>query len=163
MARPWSTSIKSHSPPAGRYVQIPVVGQAEACFLFCGLLDRPFASCSYMPGSEDRIRAWARDAGVAPLLVANTAIGIPNSEYPQRRQELLDRFVACVQEAREQGAALMGLVAMSICPTEYAARELSAASGLPVLDALACQIALAEWWHRTGLPPSLLRSPRSAP
>jgi Asp/Glu/hydantoin racemase len=144
-------------------VQIPVVGQAEACFLFCGLLDRLFASCSYMPGSEDRIRAWARDAGVASLLVANTAIGIPNSEYPQRRQELLARFVACVQEAREQGAALMGLVAMSICPTEYAARELSAAAGLPVLDALACQIALAEWWYRTGLPPSLLRSPRSAP
>ena len=144
-------------------VTIPVVGQAEACFLFCGLLDRPFASCSYMPGSEDRIRAWARDAGVAPLLVANTAIGIPNSEYPQRRQELLDRFVACVQEAREQGAALMGLVAMSICPTEYAARELSAAAGLPVLDALACQIALAEWWHRTGLPPSLLHSPRNVP
>jgi Asp/Glu/hydantoin racemase len=144
-------------------VTIPVVGQAEACFLCCGLLDRPFASCSYMPGSEDRIRAWARDAGVAPLLVANTAIGIPNSEYPQRRQELLDRFVACVQEAREQGAALMGLVAMSICPTEYAARELSAAAGLPVLDALACQIALAEWWHRTGLPPSLLHSPRNVP
>ena len=104
-------------------VQIPVVGQAEACFLFCGLLDRPFASCSYMPGSEDRIRAWARDAGVAPLLVANTAIGIPNSEYPQRRQELLDRFVACVQEAREQGAALMGLVAMSICPTVRSRRQ----------------------------------------
>jgi hypothetical protein len=116
-----------------------------------------------MPGSEDRIRAWARDAGVAPLLVANTAIGIPNAEYPQRRQELLARFVACVQEAREQGAALMGLVAMSICPTEYAAKELSEVTGLPVLDALACQIALAEWWHRTGLPPSLLRSPRSAP
>jgi len=144
---------------ARKLVKIPVVGQAEACFLFCGLLHQPFASCSYMPGSEDRIRSWADDAGVAPLLVANTAIGIPNSQYPQRRQELLDRFVACVQEAREQGAALMGLVAMSICPTEYSARELSEASGMPVLDALACQIALAEWWHRTGLPPSLLRSP----
>jgi hypothetical protein len=57
----------------------------------------------------------------------------------------------------------MGLVAMSICPTEYSAKELSEASGLPVLDALACQIALAEWWHRTGLPPSLLRSPRNVP
>lgn len=144
-------------------VKIPVVGQAEACLLFCGLLDQPFASCSYMPGSEDRICAWARDVGVEPLLVANTAIGIPNSEYPQRRQELRDRFVACVQEAREKGAALMGLVAMSICPTEYAARELSEASGMPVLDALACQIALAEWWYRTGLPPSLLHSHRSAP
>ena len=75
----------------------------------------------------------------------------------------IDRLVSDFQEAREKGAALMGLVAMSICPTEYAARELSEASGAPVLDALACQIALAEWWHRTGLPPSLLRSPRSAP
>ena len=98
-------------------VKIPVVGQAEACFLFCGLLHQPFASCSYMPGGENRIHAWARDTGVEPLLVANTAIGVPNSEYPQRRGELLDRFVACVQEAREKGAALMGLVAMSICPT----------------------------------------------
>src|SRR5262245_48099848 len=148
---------------ARQLVKLPVVGQAEACFLSCGLLYQPFASCSYMPGGEARIRAWARDAGVDSLLVANTTTRIPNSDYPHRRQELLDRFVACVQEAREQGAALMGLVAMSICPTEYSARELSEASGMPVLDALACQIALAEWWHRTGLPPSLLRSPRNAP
>jgi len=147
---------------ARQLVKIPVVGQAEACFLFCGLLDRPFASCIYMPEGEDRVHAWARDAGVERLLVANTSIGIPNSEYPQRRQELLERFMACANEAREQGAALMGLVAMSICPTEYSARELSDACGMPVLDALACQIAMAEWWHRTGLPPSLLRSPRSA-
>ena len=63
-------------------VQIPVVGQAEACFLFCGLLDRPFASCSYMPGSEDRLRAWARDAGVASLLVATTAIASPMPSTP---------------------------------------------------------------------------------
>src|SRR3990172_11486360 len=33
---------------ARQLVKIPVVGQAEACFLFCGLLDRPFASCIYM-------------------------------------------------------------------------------------------------------------------
>jgi hypothetical protein len=49
---------------------------------------------------------------------------------------------------------------MSICPTEFSAKELSEASGLPVLDALAAQVAMAEWWHRTGLPPSLLRLPR---
>lgn len=119
-------------------------------------------SAPYVLSPQRAYRRLSFRCGREPLLVANTAIGIPNSEYPQRRQELLDRFVACVQEAREQGAALMGLVAMSICPTEYAARELSAAAGLPVLDALACQIALAEWWHRTGLPPSLLRSPRWA-
>jgi hypothetical protein len=54
----------------------------------------------------------------------------------------------------------MGLIAMSICPGEFSAAELTQASGFPVLDALACQIAMAEWWHRTALPPNLLRMPR---
>jgi hypothetical protein len=114
-----------------------------------------------MPGSEERNFAWAREAGVEHLMVASTSIGIPNAEFPERRVELLERFVACTDEARQKGADLMGVVAMSICPTEYSAKELSAACGMPVLDAMACQIAMAEWWHRTGLPPSLLRYPRN--
>jgi len=146
---------------ARRLVKIPVVGQTEACLLFCGLLDRRFAWVTYMPGSEERNFDWAREAGVGHLMVASTSIGIPNSEFPQRRVELLEHFVGCAGEARGKGAELMGVVAMSICPTEYSAKELSDASGLPVLDAMACQIAMAEWWHRTGLPPSLLRYPRT--
>ncbi len=146
---------------ARRVVKIPVVGQTEACLLFCGMLDRRFAWVTYLPGAEERNYAWAREAGVEHLMVASTAIGIPNSAFPQRRAEVLTQFVRCAREARAQGAELMGLVAMSICPLEYSAAELTAACGLPVLDALACQIGLAEWWHRTGLPPSLLRYPRS--
>ena len=146
---------------ASQRVRIPVVGQTQACMLFCGMLGRPFAWVTYMPGSEERNFGWARDGGVGDLMVASLAIGIPNSEYPERRAELLERFVACAQEARGKGAELMGLVAMSICPTEYSAKELTGASGMPVLDAMACQIALAEWWHRTGLPPGLLRYPRA--
>lgn len=142
-------------------VKMPVVGQAEAALLFCGLLGRRFATVNYMPGGEDRLTAWSKDCGVGHLLAAMTAIGIPNSQYPDRREELKQEFVRCAQEAREKGAEIMGLVAMSICPTEYSAKELSEACGMPVLDAMACQIAMAEWWHRTGLPPSLLRIPRS--
>lgn len=145
---------------ARKRVNIPVVGQAEAAVLFCGLLGRRFASCSYMPGGEERIRNHVASLGNQDLLAAITAIGIPNSEYPQRRGELKERFMACAEEARAKGAEVMGYVAMSICPGEYPAKELSEAAGMPVLDALACQIALAEWWHRTGLPPSLLRVPR---
>jgi Asp/Glu/hydantoin racemase len=141
-------------------VTIPVVGQTEACLLFCKLLDRKFAGCFYMPGRQERFHQLAHDAGAMDLYVADTAIGIPNSEYPRRRPELLEQFVRCTREAKANGAELMGLVAMSICPGEYAAKELSEASGFPVLDALACQIAMAEWWYRTGLPPSLLRMPR---
>lgn len=145
---------------ARKLVSIPVVGQREASLLFCGLLDRRFAWVTYMPGSEDRNFAWAREAGVDHLMVASTSIGIPNSEFPARRRELLEAFVRCAGEARDRGAEIMGLVAMSICPTEYSASELFDACGMPVLDAMACQIAMAEWWHRTGLPPSLLHFPR---
>lgn len=143
-------------------VRIPVVGQGEASALFCGLLGRRFASCSYVSTPDgdqalrDRIVSW----GVGELYVGPTAIGIPNSEYPQRRGEVRERFIECARQARGMGAELMGVVAMSICPTEFSARELSEASGLPVQDALAAQIAMAEWWHRGGLPPSLLKLPR---
>ncbi len=141
-------------------VSIPVVGQRQACLLFCGLLDRKFGWCTYLPGSEERNFAWAREAGVGHLMVSSTSIGFPNTEFPHRRAELLERFIACAREARDKGAELMGVVAMSICPTEYSAKALTSACGMPVLDALACQIAMAEWWHRVGLPPTLLRYPR---
>src|SRR5439155_8525082 len=45
---------------ASRRVKIPVVGQTQACMLFCGLLDRRFAWVTYMPGSEERNFGWAR-------------------------------------------------------------------------------------------------------
>lgn len=145
---------------AQQAVSIPVVGETEACLLFCGLLDRRFASCSYMPGFEERNFKRAREARVEHLMVASTSIGIPNSEYPQRRAELLAQFVRCGIEARAKGAEMMGLIGISICPTAYSAKELTDASGMPVLDAVACQIGMAEWWHRTGLNPKLLRYPR---
>lgn len=145
---------------ARQVVKIPVVGQTEACMLFCAMLDRRFATVAYMPGAEARFTQWAVEAGAGHLLAANTAIGIPNSEYAARRADLLVQFVRCAAEARARGAEVMGLVAMSICPTTYSAAELSAACGMPVLDAMACQIGLAEMWHRTGLPPALLRMPR---
>jgi len=147
-------------PEARGVVNIPVVGQTEACMLFCGLMGRRFGTVTYMPGGEGRTRRSAQEAGVEHLMAANTAIGIPNSEYPQRRDELLQQFVRCAGEARAQGAEIMGLVAMSICPTEYSSAQLSEACGMPVLDAMACQIAMAEWWHRTGLSSRLLQYPR---
>ena len=140
--------------------RIFVIGQSEACLLACELLGRRFASCSYVPGGDRRWFAVADEAGLGDRLVAHTAIGIPNSEYPERRAEVLEEFRRCAAEARAKGAEIMGLIAMSICPVEFSAQELAEAGGLPVLDGLGTQIALAEWWHRVGLAPSLLRYPR---
>jgi Asp/Glu/hydantoin racemase len=145
-----------------RGVKIPVVGQYESAALLCGLLGRRFASCSYveMPALEEHNRERLAQWGLAGLYGGSTAIGIPNSEYPQRHDEVRECFVRCAREARDMGAEVMALVAMSICPTEFSAKELSEVSGLPVLDALSNQIAMAEMWHRTGLPPTLLKLPR---
>lgn len=147
---------------ARKHVRIPVVGQAEACLLFCGMLGRPFAACVYTEPADPQAtrRAQARECGVDHLLKGVTWIGFPNYEYPDRRAEVLENFIRCTKEAKAMGAELMGLIAMSICPVEYSAKELSEASGFPVLDAMGCQIAIAELWHRTGTPPSLLKIPR---
>jgi Asp/Glu/hydantoin racemase len=145
-----------------RGVKIPVVGQAEASALSCGMLGRKFASCSYVstPDHEKAKDDRAVALGVQQLYVGGTAIGIPNSEYPARRAEVLERFKDCARQARDMGAEMMGMIGMSICPTEFSATELLEVTGLPCVDGLAAQIAMAEWWHRTGLPPSLLKIPR---
>ncbi len=147
-------------------VKIPMSGPGEASALLCALIGRPFASCSYLAtngnseGDRDRYRDLYRDLGIGHLHVASTAIGLANTEYPQRRDEVLERFKRCAREAREAGAGLMGFLMQSICPTEFSARELFEATGLPCVDGIAAQISMVEMWHRTGLPQSLVKIPR---
>lgn len=146
-------------------VKIPMSGPGEASALICGLIGRPFASCSYLAtnssdGDRDRYKDLYRDVGVGHLHVASTAIGIANTEYPQRRNEVLERFRRCAREAREMGAEIMGFIMQSICPTEFSAAELLEATGLPCVDGIAAQISMVEMWHRIGLPQCLVKIPR---
>jgi Asp/Glu/hydantoin racemase len=147
-------------------VKIPMSGPGEASALLCALIGRPFASCSYLAthnsseGDKDRYRDLYRDLGIGHLHVASTAIGIANNEFPQRRNEVLERFQRCAREAREMGAELMGFLMQSICPTEFSAKELFEATELPCMDGIAAQISIVEMWHRTGLPQSLVKIPR---
>ena len=145
-----------------RNLTIPAVGAAESSALFCGMLGRRFASCSYLMNSETEPLARERMTamGLEHLFVGSTAIGIPNSEYPKRHDEVRERFILCAKEARERGAEIMGLNAMSICPIEFSAKELTEASGMPVVDSIASQIAMAQFWYRTKLPSQLLHLPR---
>ena len=143
-------------------VKIPMSGPGEASALLCSMIGRPFATCSYVApqggagGGADRYTAL----GIKHLHVASTAIGIENDQYPQRHDEVLERFKGCAREAKEKGAEFFGGFGQSICPTEFSARELQEATGMPCLDGIVAQITMVEMWHRTGLPPSLLKVPR---
>lgn len=143
-------------------LRIPAIGQLEAAALYCGMLGQPFASCTYVDWPEviRDLEERVAGLGLSHLYVSRTAIGIENTEYSQRRGEVLERFVAATEKARSEGAEIMGLIAMSICPTEFSAKQLSEASGFPVVDALGAQIGLAEWWHRNPVSGTLLRVPR---
>lgn len=143
-----------------RGLKIPAAGPGEASALFCGLLGRKFASCSYVETPDSGSRDRYKNLGVDHLYVGPTAIGIQNSEYPQRHAEVLDRYKDCARRAREMGAEMMGVIGQSICPTEFSAKELQEATGFPTMDGIAAQVAMVEWWHRTGLPPTLLNVPR---
>ena len=143
-------------------VKIPMSGPGEASALLCLMIGRPFATCGYVapPGGAHPGSGRYAALGIAHLHVAATAIGIENDEYPQRHAEVLERFKGCAREAREKGAELFGGFGQSICPTEFSAKELSEAAGIPCLDGIAAQITMVEMWHRTGLPPALLKNPR---
>jgi Asp/Glu/hydantoin racemase len=144
-------------------VKIPAIGMAESSALFCGMLGRRFARCSYVlsKDSDEAERARIESWGLTHLYAGPTEIGIENSEYPARRNEVKERFVACTRQARDMGAEIMGMIGMSICPTEFSPKELSeAADGFPVMDGIAAQMAMAQWWHRSGMPPEMLRVPR---
>jgi len=145
-----------------RGVKIPVVGMAESSALLCALMGQRFARCSYVLSEKSdkaeraRIDSW----GLTNMYAGPTAIGITNDQYPQRRAEVLERFIECTRQARDMGAGIMGMIGMSICPTEFSPKELMEASGFPVMDGIAAQLTIAQMWHRTGLPPSLMKLPR---
>lgn len=141
-------------------LKIPASGPGEASALLCALLGQPFATCAYVAGQTGAGGGRYAALGIEHLHVCSTAIGIENDEYPQRHDEVLERFKACAREAKEKGAVLFGGFGASICPTEFSAEELAEAAGMPCMDGIAAQISVVEMWHRTGLPPSLLRIPR---
>jgi Asp/Glu/hydantoin racemase len=141
-------------------LRIPASGPGEASALLCALIGRPFATCAYVAGQVTTGGGRYAELGIGHLHVCSTAIGIENNEYPQRHDEVLERFKECAREAREKGAALFGGFGASICPTEFSAGELAEAAGMPCMDGIAAQISVVSMWHRTGLPPSLLKLPR---
>ena len=57
------------------------------------------------------------------------------------------------QETKAKGAELMMVTEISICPVEFSAKELSEAAKMPVIEGMGCAVAVAELFHRLGVPP----------
>lgn len=143
-------------------LDIPVVGQAQAAYQLAGLMADRIACIWYQSRSFPLGWRQARAYGVEHLLVGFHAVEMPNSEMPQRRDELKERFIAEGKKAVAAGAQLIVCHGMSMCPVEYQAQELAEGIGVPVLEGMGCAVAVAEAWVRLKTPYSRIRYPKSA-
>jgi len=139
--------------------KIPIVGQAQATYSMAAMMVDRLGLISYQ--SQNHPMAWRqlREFGFLHLVVGMGAAEMSNADMPKRRQELFDRFVSEGKRLVKDGAELIVCHGMSMSPVEFAATEYADAIGVPVLEGMACAIAMAEAWVRTGTPYSRTRYP----
>lgn len=146
---------------ARNLVNIPVIGQAQATFAIARTMVNRTAAIWYQSRSFSHGWRQLKAYGAEDLVQEFYAVEMPNSEMPQRRNELKERFVSLGKQAVAKGAELIICHGMSMCPIEFPAKELAEGIGVPVLEGMGCAVAMAEAWHRLGTPYSHVRYPHS--
>lgn len=139
---------------------IPIVGQAQATYAMAAMMANRIGVITYQTRTHPMTWRQLREYGFLHLVVGFGAGGMPNSQMHERRQELFENFVAEGKRLMRDGAELIVCAGMSMCPVEFTAREFTEAIGVPVLEGMACGVAMAEAWVRTGIPYSRARYPQ---
>lgn len=128
----------------------PVIGIAEAAFLVARGLGAAFSLLSNAPEDEPIFRRLARSYGHDDLLLSVRSTGTSVGEFARQDPKALPSLVAAGRQAVGDGAGAVGLACAGMCG--YApplAKEL----GIPVLDGVACGVALAELYLQLGVTP----------
>lgn len=144
---------------ARHLVKIPVVGAAQSTFLLAATLSQRIGVISYESTSIPFTRKNARHWGVADYVVSYQTIETPLVASATEHEAMWGRIIAAARRCMADGAEIIFPQGVTMVPTHYAAREVSAEIGIPVLDALAISIQTAEMLVRTGLSHSPLSYP----
>jgi allantoin racemase len=140
--------------------RIPIVGQTQATYCMAAMMVDRFGIISYQSSSHAEFYRQINELGFLHMLVGMGAAEMNNLAMAQRRQELIDRFVAEGKRLVREGAELIVCHGMAMCPVEFRAEELAGEIGAPVLEGMGCAVAMAEAWLGTGTPYSDIRYPR---
>jgi allantoin racemase len=138
-------------------VNIPVVGQTQATYAMASMMAERIGVIGYHKGTNAGHYRQMRHYGFLHLLAGLGAVGMSNADMPKNREKLFGNFVSEGKRLVDEGAELIVAHGMSMCPIEYPAKEYADAIGVPVLEGLACAIAMAQAWVYTGTPYSRIR------
>ncbi|MCL6581770.1 MAG: aspartate/glutamate racemase family protein [Firmicutes bacterium] len=128
----------------------PVVGIAEAAFLVARGLGAAFSLLSNAPEDEPIFRRLARSYGHGDLLLSVRSTGTSVGEFARQDPKAYPSLLAAGRLAVADGAGAVGLACAGMCG--YAA-PLAEELGIPVLDGVACGVALAELYLQLGVTP----------
>ena len=136
---------------------IPIVGQAQAAYCMAAVMANRFGVITY--SSTNHATTWRqlRNQGFLHRAAGLGGVGMRTEEMWGRSPLLLQRFGEEGKRLVKEGAEVIVCHGMSMSPLEYTAAELTQAVGVPVLEGMACAIAMAQAWARTGTPYSQVR------
>ena len=145
---------------ARHVVGIPVVGPGRAACHTAATLAERFAVICYDEAHvimfQTLVRAWRVDSYVSSIRPVEIVV----TDMAAQRAELRRRFV---ERARwlveEEGAQLILPLGLTMVPVTFAAAEVAAEIGVPVLDPLAISMHLAETLSASGVTNSRVAYP----
>ena len=145
---------------ARHFVDIPVVGAGQAGYHLAAMLGQRIAVLVYRKASIPHAMRLARANGAAHCVASYQGVDIGLEEAADRKEELKWKILALAAQSRDRdGADVLFPQGVTMVPVHFSAREISEEVGMPVVDALAASIALAELCVNTGIRNSRVAYP----
>ena len=144
-------------------VSIPIVGPGRATVHAAATLGERFAIVCYDVAHvvmfTKLIRFWRVESWVTGIHPVDVTV----TDMQASRDHLRARFVEVSQAAiRDEGAQVIVPLGMTMVPVTFAAADLAADIGAPVLDPLASAMRLAELLAATGVRTSRVAYPAAS-
>ncbi len=132
----------------------PVIGIGEAGYKMASLLGNKFSVVTTLSRSVPALEHNLQRYGLAKLCVKVRASDVPVLELEHQNRDACGKIEAEIAQAIEHDKA--EVIVLGCAGMADLAQSLSGSFGLPVIDGLACAVALAESTVRLGLRTSRL-------
>lgn len=143
-------------------VDIPVVGPAEAMLYLAGMMGHRFGLLTYDSASVALVWRAVHRAGMTNRISSCLAVNIGLTDFASDEKALKAATIRQAKALVADGADVVLVMGISLCPVFISAGELSEEAGVPVLEGIGAPIHLAGLFAALGLRHSRLYWPKAA-
>jgi allantoin racemase len=150
--------------PARELLDIPVIGPAEASFLYACMISDRFSILTVLTAgveSEDGMRILVREKGLESRLASIEFVHIPITDmWGQNKEKATNEMIEAIRNAKEKGAGSIVLGCMSLAFL-MVDEILTEKTGLPIINPLKVSIKTAETFVNLKLTHSRVTYPEA--